>query len=394
MSAMTCSSRLDNQLALAVLRDTLQGVEVYAMGALRARGRSQAVTRAQEKRRQTSTSSFPHVLPWSRTDSRLQQSSPSTAPSVNGNGNWSNGNKNSEASTMLSTDFNGWLNLQVPSADGAAPSLDGSLGSAAYDQEVTAVFDDTDDGYNEGSFISDWWSTNENTQRLPELWETLRLAITTVAVPLGMSTLIRIVLVAPLLGSLLNQNPSAFELTEHQRDEVAQQVSKEHQRLWYEGVVGRAPLLSDEQMNAELQRKARELEADGRRSNCKAYENFVADFVTTGIIFSGAISYRERIADLWRSFAFHFTSMQSATQAFILLLLSDVAVGYHSADGWITVCRLLLSHYGLPENEDLISIFVAVVPVSLDVSFKYWVFKWLQSVQPSTKLILSEIDSH
>lgn len=287
--------------------------------------------------------------------------------------------------------FNGWYD--------PFPSLNISEASKG-DATPPVMFDDTDDGTAD-SATSSWssclWnldSSATDTQRLPELWETLRLAVTTVAVPLGMSTLIRFAVVAPLLGSFLQQNPVTVELTDNQREEVAHQVSKERERLWYEGLVGRAPVLSEAEMTGELQEKARTLEQERRQDNCKAYENFAADFVTAGIIFSGAVSYRERIADLWRSFAFHFTSMQSATQAFILLLLSDVAVGYHSADGWITVCRLLLSHYGLPENEDLISIFVAVVPVSLDVIFKYWVFKWLQSVQPSTKLILSEIDSH
>lgn len=67
-------------------------------------------------------------------------------------------------------------------------------------------------------------------------------------------------------------------------------------------------------------------------------------------------------------------------QAFTLLLIADVLVGYHSSDGWITAINLVFHHYGLPEKEEFTSIFVAIVPVSLDVTFKYWVFKCAPSL--------------
>ena len=70
-----------------------------------------------------------------------------------------------------------------------------------------------------------------------------------------------------------------------------------------------------------------------------------------------------------------FLSMEASTQAFTLLLIADILVGYHSSDGWITAINLVLSHYGLGENEEFTSLFVAIVPVGLDVTFKYWVFK-------------------
>lgn len=69
--------------------------------------------------------------------------------------------------------------------------------------------------------------------------------------------------------------------------------------------------------------------------------------------------------------------MEASTQAFSLLLAADVLVGYHSSDGWITAVNLVLAHYGLPENEELTSLFVATVPVALDVTFKYWAFKYV-----------------
>eukprot|EP00959_Pyramimonas_sp_CCMP1952_P145976 3056477-Pyramimonas_sp.AAC.1 len=64
--------------------------------------------------------------------------------------------------------------------------------------------------------------------------------------------------------------------------------------------------------------------------------------------------------------------MEASTQAFTLLLVADILVGYHSSDGWITAINIALGHYGIIEHEQFTSIFVATVPVMLDVTFKYW----------------------
>ena len=39
----------------------------------------------------------------------------------------------------------------------------------------------------------------------------------------------------------------------------------------------------------------------------------------------------------------------------------------------------------MAEREDLVNIFVAVVPVAMDVLFKFWVFKYLRDFSPDTQ---------
>ena len=89
-----------------------------------------------------------------------------------------------------------------------------------------------------------------------------------------------------------------------------------------------------------------------------------------------------------------FFDLGPANQAFILLLSSDVLVGYHSADGWNTVLESLGEKYGISDNHAAISIFTALVPVGMDVLFKFWVFKYLRKLAPSTQIILDDIDRH
>ena len=46
---------------------------------------------------------------------------------------------------------------------------------------------------------------------------------------------------------------------------------------------------------------------------------------------------------------------------------------YHSESGWETVIEMFLDHYGFEAEQASIYIFVATVPVTLDVCFKLWV---------------------
>jgi hypothetical protein len=62
----------------------------------------------------------------------------------------------------------------------------------------------------------------------------------------------------------------------------------------------------------------------------------------------------------------------------------DLLVGFHSPRGWEICLETLLRHFGLPENEDFVLLFVAIFPVFLDTVFKYWIFRYLNKISPST----------
>ena len=77
-------------------------------------------------------------------------------------------------------------------------------------------------------------------------------------------------------------------------------------------------------------------------------------------------------------------SLSDTTKSFLLILLTDLLVGFHSPRGWETALELLLKHFGLPENQDFVFLFVATFPVLLDTVFKYWIFRHLNKISPST----------
>jgi len=46
----------------------------------------------------------------------------------------------------------------------------------------------------------------------------------------------------------------------------------------------------------------------------------------------------------------------------------------------------------LPENRDLIFLFIATFPVLLDTVFKYWIFRYLNQVSPSAVATYHEMN--
>ena len=77
-------------------------------------------------------------------------------------------------------------------------------------------------------------------------------------------------------------------------------------------------------------------------------------------------------------------SLSDTTKSFLLILGTDLLVGFHSSRGWEIFLEWFLRHFGLPENTEFMSLFVATFPVFLDTVFKYWIFRSLNKISPST----------
>ena len=84
--------------------------------------------------------------------------------------------------------------------------------------------------------------------------------------------------------------------------------------------------------------------------------------------------------------------LSDTAKAFLIILFTDVFVGFHSTHGWEVILENGLRHFGLPENRDLIFLFIATFPVLLDTVFKYWIFRYLNQVSPSAVATYHEMN--
>ena len=138
------------------------------------------------------------------------------------------------------------------------------------------------------------------------------------------------------------------------------------------------------------------------------------------LLLAGLQLNRARLRAVRSGIAARFLSLEVSSQAFLLLLIADVTVGYHSSDGWVTFVETLVARYNVNGAESVdtaIRLFVATAPVCLDVAFKLWccaclarraarvlaVFdarfppptdRYLRKLSPGTQIILGEIERH
>nr|YP_009472481.1 envelope membrane protein [Bryopsis sp. HV04063]ARO74095.1 envelope membrane protein [Bryopsis sp. HV04063] len=76
--------------------------------------------------------------------------------------------------------------------------------------------------------------------------------------------------------------------------------------------------------------------------------------------------------------------LNDTTKSFFLILGTDLLVGFHSSKGWELFMESFLSHFGFSADKDFIFLFVSTFPVILDTIFKYWIFRYLNKISPST----------
>lgn len=134
----------------------------------------------------------------------------------------------------------------------------------------------------------------------------------------------------------------------------------------------------------KIQEKIVELAVYYNEQTILSITNIAGDFIsvlTLGCLF---IWMKPEISILKSFLIEAIYSLSDTTKSFLLILLTDLLVGFHSPRGWETALELLLKHFGLPENQDFVFLFVATFPVLLDTVFKYWIFRHLNKISPST----------
>nr|YP_009184941.1 chloroplast enveloppe membrane protein [Hafniomonas laevis]ALO63028.1 chloroplast enveloppe membrane protein [Hafniomonas laevis] len=86
-----------------------------------------------------------------------------------------------------------------------------------------------------------------------------------------------------------------------------------------------------------------------------------------------------------KSFLFEmFFGLDDSRKSLIILLVTDLLVGYHSSNLWEVFFAFLFEHYGFNENHTAVYLLVATLPVLLDVLFKYLIFRHLNRTSPAT----------
>jgi hypothetical protein len=213
----------------------------------------------------------------------------------------------------------------------------------------------------------------------------VRFLLLLIIVPILTHQLSKALVVGPIVDRLFDRNyeKTAVFLNYEMEEEALHELERFEERIKFNNLLGTTELLSPEQLESEITRKAREIAEEFRANSSNAIKNVFADILSV-VTFTWLLLASKREIAVLKDFCDHVVyGLSDSAKAFIIILFTDIFVGFHSPHGWEVILDGISRHWGLPANHDFIFLFIATFPVILDTIFKYWIFRYLNRISPS-----------
>jgi hypothetical protein len=211
----------------------------------------------------------------------------------------------------------------------------------------------------------------------------LRFILMLILVPLLVQYISKIVAVGPAIDLYRSYRHADVFLNVNLEEEAFKEMEMFEKGLKFRHMVGIAPNLSTEQIEEKIQAKAEEVKVVFYRKSAEAVKNWFADILAI-VTFAWLITHSQQQISILKSFIDDLIfGLSDTAKAFIIILLTDTFVGFHSPHGWEIILAGTAKHLGIPENREFNSLFISTFPVLIDTIFKYWIFRYLTGQSPS-----------
>jgi CemA family len=211
----------------------------------------------------------------------------------------------------------------------------------------------------------------------------IRFILLLIIVPILTHQLSKAFVVGPIIDHWRNSPEASVFINYEMEEEALTHLHRFEKRVKFQSLIGVLPPVSSAEMEIKLKEEAQEIAQEYRIESANAIKNVFADICSVfAFIWLLIISKRE-IGVLKDFFDHVVYGLSDSAKAFIIILCTDIFVGFHSPHGWEVILAGISHHWGLPENESFIFLFIATFPVILDTIFKYWIFRYLNRVSPS-----------
>lgn len=214
----------------------------------------------------------------------------------------------------------------------------------------------------------------------------MRLVLLLIIVPLLTQQFSKTFIISPIVDRVWEPEKQGIFLNFELEEEALKEFNLFKERLEFDKMLGRAPDIAKESesgMETLLQEKAQEIAASYSRTSAGSIKNVFADLFAL-ISFAIVLVTNQRDVEILKNFIDETVyGLSDSAKAFIIILFTDMFVGFHSPHGWEVLLEGMARHLGLPANQDFIFLFIATFPVILDTIFKYWIFRYLNRISPS-----------
>lgn len=223
----------------------------------------------------------------------------------------------------------------------------------------------------------------------------VRLLSLLIIVPLLTQQLAKNLAIAPIVQQVRGEEAQVIsldELNSEWKEEALQELNAYEEELKMQHMLKGVPPMAPEIMEEKVQAKANEIAEEFHHKTNNAIANVFAD-VFGLIAFGLVLFFRKKDINLLKSFLDNLVyGLSDSAKAFGIILFTDIFVGFHSPHGWEVLLEGMANHLGVAPNKSAISLFIATVPVLMDTVLKYWIFRYLSRMSPSTVATLKEMN--
>lgn len=238
----------------------------------------------------------------------------------------------------------------------------------------------------EEEFIKKYRISRNSTRRA------IKFLLLLIIIPLLTQHFSKEVLINPLFKNFISENNTQIFLNSEMEETALNKLNKFEKRLKFQTLLHQAPELSPEENEANIKNKAMEIAAEFRDKSRSAISNVFADLISL-ISFALVIVFSKKDIVFIQSLLDKVVyGLSDSAKAFLIILVTDIFVGFHSPHGWEILLEGLADHLGLAANRNSIFLFIATFPVILNTIFKYWIFRYLSRLSPSALATLKEMD--
>ena len=212
----------------------------------------------------------------------------------------------------------------------------------------------------------------------------LRVLLLLILVPLLIQQVSRTYLISPVIDHFSSDISFSNYPQPALKDQAVRKLSEFKQELEFEALLRGDDPPTQEELRVELSRKAEELKKDSEQESLHAIKNVLADFSALAAFVLVCFSSKNELRVLRGFLDEAIYGLSDSAKAFAIILFTDIFVGYHSPEGWTVLLDGIAHHFGIPARENFIMLFIATFPVILATIFKYWIFRYLNRVSPSS----------
>ncbi|MEB3275399.1 MAG: proton extrusion protein PcxA [Cyanobacteriota bacterium] len=220
----------------------------------------------------------------------------------------------------------------------------------------------------------------------------LRVLLLLILVPVLVQQSTRLFVVSPLVdrfaptSAFLSYPKPALE------EKAVEKLRVFQAEIEFDALLNGRPLPSREELQQQLSDKAQALKDQADQESTEAIKNVFADLLALAGFAAVCVACRRDLQVLRGFIDELIYGLSDSAKAFAIILFTDIFVGFHSPEGWTVLLDGIAHHIGIPARENFIMLFIATFPVVLATIFKYWIFRYLNRVSPSSVATLRNMN--